>query len=79
MSAIGPYAEEISRPKPSCFIFMVDQSGSMSDPFGGHVEEMSNPSKAQVGADAPGAVINVGCSDTWNSGSICGSGKGVIS
>lgn len=28
-----PYAAEISRANPSCFLFLVDQSGSMSDPF----------------------------------------------
>lgn len=31
---IMPYAEEISRQNPSCFLFVVDQSGSMADPFG---------------------------------------------
>lgn len=30
-----PYCAEISRTNPSCFIFLLDQSGSMSDPFGG--------------------------------------------
>lgn len=30
-----PYSAEISRSNPSCFLFLVDQSGSMSDPFGG--------------------------------------------
>lgn len=28
------YSAEISRGKPACFIFLLDQSGSMSDPFG---------------------------------------------
>ncbi|MCC2686171.1 MAG: von Willebrand factor [Paenibacillaceae bacterium] len=28
------YSEEISRSNPSCFLFIIDQSGSMSDPFG---------------------------------------------
>jgi len=28
------YSAEISRTNPSCFLFLVDQSGSMSDPFG---------------------------------------------
>lgn len=27
------YSAEISRSNPSCFLFMIDQSGSMSDPF----------------------------------------------
>ncbi len=30
-----PYSAEISRVNPSCFLFLIDQSGSMSDPFGG--------------------------------------------
>ena len=30
-----PYAAEISRRNPSCFVFVIDQSGSMADPFGG--------------------------------------------
>ncbi len=29
------YTAEISRSNPSCFLFLIDQSGSMSDPFGG--------------------------------------------
>src|SRR5436309_1721496 len=29
------YEAEISRVNPSCFLFLIDRSGSMSDPFGG--------------------------------------------
>lgn len=29
-----PYTEEISRANPSCFLFLIDQSGSMADPWG---------------------------------------------
>ncbi len=29
------YSAEISRGNPTCFIFLLDQSGSMADPFGG--------------------------------------------
>ncbi|MBI2486421.1 MAG: VWA domain-containing protein [Deltaproteobacteria bacterium] len=29
-----PYTAEINRTNPSCFLFMIDQSGSMADPFG---------------------------------------------
>ena len=29
-----PYAAEISRSNPSCFLFLIDQSASMEDPFG---------------------------------------------
>lgn len=31
----APYTEEISRAKPSCFLFLIDQSDSMNDSFGG--------------------------------------------
>src|SRR5262245_50003375 len=30
-----PYSTEISRNNPTCFVFLLDQSGSMADPFGG--------------------------------------------
>ncbi|MEK8017895.1 MAG: vWA domain-containing protein [Candidatus Parabeggiatoa sp.] len=30
-----PYSAEISRTKPSCILFLIDQSYSMDDPFGG--------------------------------------------
>lgn len=30
-----PYTAEISRANPTCFLFLIDQSSSMSDPFGG--------------------------------------------
>lgn len=29
-----PYEAEISRANPTCFLFLIDQSGSMGDPFG---------------------------------------------
>jgi len=29
-----PYTAEVSRANPSCFLFLIDQSGSMKDPFG---------------------------------------------
>jgi hypothetical protein len=32
-----PYQAEISRSNPTCFLFLLDQSGSMSDPFAGAV------------------------------------------
>ncbi|NLE74296.1 MAG: VWA domain-containing protein [Actinobacteria bacterium] len=44
-----PYNAEVSRANPSCFLFLIDQSGSMSDPFGGRE---SNRSKADGVADA---------------------------
>src|SRR5207253_112696 len=45
------YTAEISRRNPSCFLFLIDQSGSMVDPFGG---EESGRRKADQVAD----VIN---------------------
>lgn len=44
-----PYTAEISRSNPSCFIFLIDQSGSMQDPFGGGE---STKKKADGVADA---------------------------
>ncbi|MGX9884642.1 vWA domain-containing protein [Streptomyces sp. NPDC002276] len=43
-----PYTAEISRTSPTCFIFLVDQSTSMTDPIGG--EDPTR--KADVVADA---------------------------
>ena len=43
-----PYSAEISRVNPSCFLFLIDQSGSMSDPFGGQ----SGKQKAEGVSDA---------------------------
>jgi hypothetical protein len=42
------YNAEISRTNPTCFLFLVDQSASMLEPFGGNQEK----SKAQGVADA---------------------------
>ena len=43
-----PYNSEISRTNPTCFLFLVDQSGSMHDPFGAG----GGKSKAEGVADA---------------------------
>jgi hypothetical protein len=43
-----PYDAEISRNSPTCFLFLVDQSGSMVKPFGGQTGRI----KAQGVADA---------------------------
>ena len=37
-----PYTAEISRANPTCFLFLIDQSGSMADPFGGGADK-KNP------------------------------------
>jgi len=44
-----PYSAEISRANPSCFLFLIDQSGSMEDPFGAGG---SSRKKADLVADA---------------------------
>ena len=44
-----PYQAEISRANPSCFLFLIDQSGSMEDPFAGGE---SSRRKADLLADA---------------------------
>jgi hypothetical protein len=44
-----PYQAEISRSNPSCFLFLIDQSGSMEDPFAGGE---SSRRKADLLADA---------------------------
>src|SRR5882724_9107151 len=43
-----PYIAEISRTNPTCFLFLVDQSSSMREPFGGHPDKQ----KAEGVADA---------------------------
>jgi len=48
-----PYIVEISRQNPSCFLFLIDQSGSMADPFSGE----SGRSKAQRLADAVNRLL----------------------
>src|SRR5437879_5903340 len=44
-----PYTAEISRANPTCFLFLIDQSFSMSEPFGGGA---GNKKKADGVADA---------------------------
>jgi hypothetical protein len=44
-----PYSAEVSRTHPSCFLFLIDRSGSMSDPFSGGAE---GKKKADGVADA---------------------------
>ena len=50
-----PYTAEISRTNPTCFVFLVDQSGSMRDPFG------QDPSKKKCDgvADAINRLLQV--------------------
>jgi hypothetical protein len=49
-----PYTTEISRSNPSCFLFLVDQSGSMQQPFGGQRGRI----KAQGVADAINRLLH---------------------
>ena len=48
------YTVEISRANPTCFFFLIDQSGSMYDPIMG---VQGNPRKADFVADAINKVI----------------------
>lgn len=48
------YSAEISRTNPSCFLFLIDQSGSMSDPFGG---AESKKAKSEMVADVVNRLL----------------------
>jgi hypothetical protein len=48
------YSAEISRDNPSCFVFLIDQSGSMADSFGGD----STKVKADGVADAINKLLS---------------------
>ncbi|HXG09525.1 MAG TPA: vWA domain-containing protein [Gemmataceae bacterium] len=48
-----PYSAEISRRNPTCFLFLIDQSGSMDDPFGAE----SGKKKCDGVADAINRLI----------------------
>jgi hypothetical protein len=47
MEPVMPYGAELSRTNPTCFIFLIDQSSSMMEPFGAQPDK----SKAQGVAD----------------------------
>jgi hypothetical protein len=77
-----PYIAEISRANPSCFLFTVDQSGSMQDPFAG---EQKRAKAAEV-ADAINRLLqnlsikcakSEGIRDYYYVGVIGYGGKGV--
>jgi hypothetical protein len=53
-----PYAAEISRANPSCFVFLLDQSGSMIDRFGGSEAPLQ---KAQFLADVANRTLHDLC------------------
>jgi len=42
------YTAEISRVNPSCFLFLIDQSGSMSDPFAGDASKKKADEVAKI-------------------------------
>lgn len=48
-----PYSAEISRTNPTCFLFLIDQSQSMREPFGADVAK----SKAEGVADAMNRLL----------------------
>lgn len=51
---VMPYSAEISRANPSCFVFCVDQSTSMTDQIGGEVPK----AKSDVVADALNRLLS---------------------
>ena len=57
--AVGkePYTAQISRDNPTCFVFLVDQSGSMDATFGGQ----PNKKKKDGVADAINKLLRVLC------------------
>jgi hypothetical protein len=76
-----PYSAQISRTNPACILFLIDQSGSMADPFPGSTPQ----SKAQTVADAVNRLLqNVvlrsakadGVRDYFRVG-VIGYGKGI--
>jgi hypothetical protein len=50
-----PYQAEISRANPSCFLLLIDQSGSMEDPFG--KGDPTQPRKADGVADVVNRLL----------------------
>jgi len=79
-----PYLAEISRVNPSCFLFLIDQSGSMQDPFGGSLKAKS---KATGLADAINKLLqnlvikctkSEGIRDYYYVGVIGYGGTGVV-
>ena len=53
-----PYSAEISRSTPGAFLFLLDQSASMQDPFGGAEQKGdAAPSKARVLADVVNRLL----------------------
>ena len=53
-----PYSAEISRQQPTAFLFLLDQSASMQDPFGGAEQKGdAAPSKARVLADTVNRLL----------------------
>ncbi len=61
------YTAQISRTNPACILFLIDQSGSMSDPFGG---DSTNKSKANGVADATNKLLQ-------NLGIKCARAEGI--
>jgi hypothetical protein len=50
--SVMPYSAEISRTNPTCFLFLIDQSGSMAQPIRG-----SHKKKAEFVADAVNRLL----------------------
>ncbi|MBA3857364.1 MAG: hypothetical protein C0507_10695 [Cyanobacteria bacterium PR.3.49] len=82
-----PYTAEISRTNPSCFLFLIDQSGSMQEPFGSaDGAAAGGKTKAEGLADAINRLLqnlvikcakSDGIRDYYHVGVIGYGGKGV--
>jgi uncharacterized protein YegL len=53
-TVLKPYDTRISRDRPACFVFLIDQSGSMSGSWGANADK----SKAEIVADYVNNAIN---------------------
>ena len=52
LKAEGAYTKPLGQPHPGCIVFLIDQSGSMDDKFGGSLPGVSMPKKMDAAADA---------------------------
>jgi hypothetical protein len=80
-----PYLTEVSRKNPSCFVFLIDQSGSMNEPLAGSED---GKTKAMAVSDAVNTILQnlvlkctkaEGIRDYYYVGAIGYGGNGVHS
>ncbi len=54
-----PYTAEISRANPSCFLFLIDQSGSMADAWGGGQDGIAGSKALEVATIVNNLLRNI--------------------